>query len=118
LAGTIFSWSVKTEGNLMLGEAWSETAACRQLKNPDDMFVQGAAQHRVKNLCNQCRVRNECLAEALDNQTEFGVWGGMTERERRILLRRRPDITSWKQLLKNSKNKFDEITNARRSRVR
>ena len=38
----------------------------------------------------------ECLAEALDNRTEFGVWGGMTERERRALLKRRPDITSWK----------------------
>ncbi|MGA0077959.1 MAG: WhiB family transcriptional regulator [Candidatus Nanopelagicales bacterium] len=102
----------------MLGEVWAETAACRQLKNPDDMFVQGAAQHRVKNLCNQCQVRNECLAEALDNQTEFGVWGGMTERERRILLRRRSDISSWKELLKFSRAKFDEVTSARRSRVR
>lgn len=102
----------------MLSEAWAETAACRQLKNPDEMFAQGAAQHRVKNLCNQCKVRNDCLAEALDSRTEFGVWGGMTERERRILLRRCPDVLSWKQLLKISKYKFDEITNARRSRVR
>jgi WhiB family redox-sensing transcriptional regulator len=30
---------------------------------------------------------------------EFGVWGGMTERERRALLRRRPDVTSWRELL-------------------
>jgi WhiB family redox-sensing transcriptional regulator len=30
---------------------------------------------------------------------EFGVWGGMTERERRALLRRRPDVTSWSELL-------------------
>ena len=35
------------------------------------------------------------VAEALDNRTEFGVWGGMTERERRALLRRKPHITSW-----------------------
>ncbi|MCW2724231.1 MAG: WhiB family transcriptional regulator, partial [Frankiales bacterium] len=33
------------------------------------------------------------------NRVEFGVWGGMTERERRALLRRRPDVTSWRQLL-------------------
>jgi WhiB family redox-sensing transcriptional regulator len=44
-------------------------------------------------------VRTECLADALDNRIEFGVWGGMTERERRALLRRRPNVTSWKRLL-------------------
>jgi WhiB family redox-sensing transcriptional regulator len=43
-------------------------------------------------------VRTECLSDALDNRVEFGVWGGMTERERRALLRRRPDVQSWKQL--------------------
>lgn len=46
-----------------------------------------------------CPVRTECLAEALDNRIEFGVWGGMTERERRSLLRRRPDVRSWQNLL-------------------
>ena len=35
----------------------------------------------------------------LDTRTEFGVWGGMTERERRALLRRRPDMTSWRDHL-------------------
>jgi WhiB family redox-sensing transcriptional regulator len=43
-------------------------------------------------------VRYECLADALDNRTEFGVWGGMTERERRALLRRHPDVVSWRAL--------------------
>jgi len=41
----------------------------------------------------------ECLAEALDNRVQWGVWGGMTERERRRLLRSRPDITSWREVL-------------------
>jgi WhiB family redox-sensing transcriptional regulator len=44
-------------------------------------------------------VRTECLSEALDNEIEWGVWGGMTERERRALLRRRPNVTSWRVLL-------------------
>jgi WhiB family redox-sensing transcriptional regulator len=37
------------------------------------------------------------LADALDNRIEFGVWGGMTERERRALLRRHPHVGSWKR---------------------
>ncbi len=37
-----------------------------------------------------CRVRIACLSEALENRIEFGIWGGMTERQRRALLRRHP----------------------------
>jgi WhiB family transcriptional regulator, redox-sensing transcriptional regulator len=36
-----------------------------------------------------------CRAEALDNKVEFGIWGGMTERQRRALLNEHPDIASW-----------------------
>lgn len=66
---------------------WSAQAACRTT-DPDELFVQGAAQNRAKAVCTGCPVRTECLADALDNRVEFGVWGGMTERERRALLRR------------------------------
>ena len=69
---------------------WSKDARCRTA-NPDELFVQGAAQNRAKAVCMGCPVRTECLADALDNRVEFGVWGGMTERERRALLRRRPE---------------------------
>jgi WhiB family redox-sensing transcriptional regulator len=77
---------------------WTALGACRDA-DPDEFFVQGAAQNRVKTRCFGCGVRTECLADALDNRVEFGVWGGMTERERRALLRRRPDVLSWRQLL-------------------
>lgn len=77
---------------------WTANAACRDL-DPDELFVQGAAQNRVKTRCFGCVVRTQCLADALDNHVEFGVWGGMTERERRALLRRRPDVVSWRKLL-------------------
>jgi WhiB family redox-sensing transcriptional regulator len=43
------------------------------------------------------------LADSLDNEIEFGVWGGMTERERRALLRRRPDVRSWRTLLETAR---------------
>jgi WhiB family redox-sensing transcriptional regulator len=81
---------------------WTARAACRDL-DPDELFVQGAAQNRVKTRCFGCLVRTECLADALDNRVEFGVWGGMTERERRALLRRRPDVASWRKLLDDAR---------------
>jgi WhiB family redox-sensing transcriptional regulator len=81
---------------------WATRAACRQ-NDPDALFVQGAAQNRAKSVCLGCPVRTECLADALDNRVEFGVWGGMTERERRALLRKRPDVRSWWRLLEAAK---------------
>jgi WhiB family redox-sensing transcriptional regulator len=78
-------------------EEWAPLAACRS-SEPDALFVRGAAQQVAKQVCIGCPVIAECLADALDNQTEFGVWGGMTERERRALLKRRPDVKSWKAL--------------------
>ncbi|MCW2598615.1 MAG: transcription factor WhiB [Frankiales bacterium] len=81
---------------------WTTLAACHAA-DPDQLFVTGAAQNRAKAVCMGCPVRTECLADALDSGAEFGVWGGMTERERRALLRRRPDVTSWKQLFNDAK---------------
>ena len=75
---------------------WPSQAACRT-GNPDALFVQGAEQNVAKRICRGCPVRYECLADALDNRIEFGVWGGMTERERRALLRRHPQVNSWRK---------------------
>ncbi|NVI90321.1 WhiB family transcriptional regulator [Actinomadura sp. BRA 177] len=85
---------------------WTARAACRNA-DPDALFVQGAAQNRAKLICRGCPVRTECLADALDNRIEFGVWGGMTERERRALLRRRPDVRSWRDLLETAKEEYE-----------
>ena len=82
-------------------EDWASSAQCRQSK-PDELFVRGAAQNDAKKLCGGCPVRTECLAEALDNEIEWGVWGGMTERERRAILRKRPNVTSWRVLLETA----------------
>ena len=85
---------------------WTTRAACRT-NDPDELFVQGAAQNRAKQVCLGCPVRAECLADALDNRVEFGVWGGMTERERRALLRRRPDVKSWQTLLETARSDYE-----------
>ncbi len=85
---------------------WAVRAACRTA-DPDTLFVQGAAQNRAKAICVGCIVRTECLADALDNRVEFGVWGGLTERERRALLRRRPNVTSWRHLLETAQTEYE-----------
>jgi len=82
---------------MQLKEDWPLLAACRT-GDPDALFVEGAAQHIAKRVCFGCPVQYECLAEALDYRIEPGVWGGMTERERRILLRENPDIADWRRL--------------------
>lgn len=74
--------------------AWVSQARCRG-GDPDDLFVRGAAQRKAATICRHCPVQLECGADALDNRVEFGVWGGMTERQRRALLRQHPDVTSW-----------------------
>src|SRR5690625_6149088 len=71
--------------------------------DPDGFFVQGAEQNRAKTTCVACPVKTECLADALDNRIDFGVWGGMTERERRRLLRRHPHVTDWAAALRQDR---------------
>jgi WhiB family transcriptional regulator, redox-sensing transcriptional regulator len=76
--------------------AWVAHARCRTA-DPDELFVTGAAQKRAAVICRQCPVITQCLADALDNQVEFGVWGGMTERQRRKLVKEHPDVKSWSE---------------------
>ncbi|MET9496309.1 WhiB family transcriptional regulator [Streptomyces sp. NPDC006552] len=83
-------------------DTWWERAACRTA-DPEELFVEGAAQTGAKRICSACVVRTECLSHALDQRIEYGVWGGMTERERRALLRRRPTVSSWRLLLETAR---------------
>jgi WhiB family transcriptional regulator, redox-sensing transcriptional regulator len=83
--------------------AWKRKAMCAN-GDPDALFVTGAAQREAARLCGGCPVKTECLAEALDNQVEFGVWGGMTERQRRALLKRCPEVTSWREVLEDARS--------------
>lgn len=77
---------------------WVAKALCRAT-DPDQLFVRGAAQRQAANICRHCPVMQECGADALDNKVEFGVWGGMTERQRRALLKQHPDVVSWSDFL-------------------
>lgn len=62
-------------------------ARCRG-RDPEVFFVRGASQsRRAVRICERCPVRPECLDYALELRIDFGIWGGMTERQRRRLLR-------------------------------
>ncbi|WP_293050742.1 WhiB family transcriptional regulator [Mycobacterium sp.] len=74
--------------------AWVSKALCRSA-DPDELFVRGAAQRKAAVICRHCPVMLECGADALDNRVEFGVWGGLTERQRRALLKQHPEVVSW-----------------------
>jgi WhiB family redox-sensing transcriptional regulator len=84
---------------------WQDDAACRGKEvvlffGPDGerQPERDIRERKAKTLCASCPVRTECLAHALDHRIEFGVWGGMTERERRALLRRHPKVVSWRRM--------------------
>lgn len=91
---------------------WQARGACRAVE-PDELFVQGAAQREARAVCSGCPVRLECLAEALDSRADFGVWGGLTERERRALRRRQPDVESWYDLLVVDEVPLESVTGGR-----
>ena len=66
---------------------WPSMAACRN-GDPDALFVQGAEQNVAKRICRSCPVSATCLSWALASGQQAGIWGGMTEDERRRLHRR------------------------------
>jgi WhiB family transcriptional regulator, redox-sensing transcriptional regulator len=86
------------KGGLVADQHWTAYGACAGTP-PDDLFVEGAAQRSAREVCAACPVRVDCLIDALEHRILFGVWGGMTERERRSLLRRFPDVVSWRDLI-------------------
>ena len=67
--------------------AWQERGLCAQT-DPEAFFPEkGGSTREAKRVCLTCDVRLECLAYALANDERFGIWGGLSERERRKLKR-------------------------------
>lgn len=68
--------------------AWQEMALCAQT-DPEAFFPEkGGSTREAKRVCASCEVREQCLEYALANDERFGIWGGLSERERRKLKRR------------------------------
>lgn len=67
-------------------DEWVKEALCAQIS--DDSFFPEKGKNAVtaKSICAKCLVREECLEYALRNEERFGIWGGKTERERKMIL--------------------------------
>ncbi len=64
---------------------WHERALCAQT-DPEAFFPEkGGSTRDAKKICLSCEVRAECLEYALLHDERFGIWGGLSERERRRL---------------------------------
>jgi WhiB family redox-sensing transcriptional regulator len=67
---------------------WQERALCKET-DPEAFFPEkGGSTAQAKQVCLACPVRSECLDYALRNNERFGIWGGLSERERRKIQRR------------------------------
>ena len=68
--------------------SWQERALCAQT-DPEAFFPEkGGSTREAKRVCLSCDVRGECLEYALMHDERFGIWGGLSERERRKLKKR------------------------------
>lgn len=69
-------------------QSWQERALCAET-DPEAFFPEkGGSTREAKKICTGCEVKLECLEYALGNDERFGIWGGLSERERRRLRRR------------------------------
>ena len=69
--------------------SWYSRANCRGV-NPDLFYPQrGQGTREAKEVCRGCVVREQCLEDAIGRYEKFGIWGGMSERQRRQVRRAR-----------------------------
>jgi WhiB family redox-sensing transcriptional regulator len=90
-AGEPASWG----GSAAADDSWRLDALCAET-DPEAFFPeQGGSTREAKRVCGGCAVRIECLEAALGNDERFGIWGGLSERERRrVRLQRRIPLSA------------------------
>jgi WhiB family redox-sensing transcriptional regulator len=75
-----------------LDRDWQFRANCMGV-DPELFFPErGSSTREAKEVCRGCVVREDCLDFAIANGEKFGIWGGMSERERRRVRRSRLDL--------------------------
>lgn len=83
-------WSLGAAGPVLAagdGADWRDFALCAET-DPEAFFPEkGGSTREAKKVCRSCEVRTECLEYALGNPdlTQFGIWGGLSPQERRLV---------------------------------
>lgn len=67
------------------GAVWQDSAVCAQIGGDIWHPERGTSMKEAKGICADCPVRRQCLQHAIDHDERFGIWGGLSERERRRL---------------------------------
>ncbi len=89
LMNNLLTTSTENVFGVAPAENWQDFANCLGV-DPDLFFPErGASTREAKEVCRGCVVREDCLEYALANGEKFGIWGGMSERERRRIRRQR-----------------------------
>jgi WhiB family transcriptional regulator, redox-sensing transcriptional regulator len=74
--------------------SWQDLARCAET-DPEAYFPdKGGSTREAKRVCRSCEVRAECLEYAIETDQRFGVWGGLSERERRKLRRQQQEVAA------------------------
>ena len=75
---------------------WQDSAACREHSNllffgeeGESELEKQAREARAKGVCARCPVTDPCLEFAMETNQKYGIWGGLTDKERASLKRRR-----------------------------
>ena len=77
--------------HILIPTPWMDNAACADA-DPDLFFVDvGESADEAKAICSRCPVQTDCLDFALASHERFGIWGGMSSRQRRVEARRRKE---------------------------
>jgi len=78
--------------------SWQDLANCRGADA--DLFFpeRGASTRAAKAICRECQVRAQCLEFAIVSSEKFGIWGGLSERERRKIRRQRAVAVQRRQV--------------------
>lgn len=109
------AWGLDTEP----ADDWRHRAACRD-EDPELFFpigTSGPALEQVeqaKAVCRRCPVAAECLTWALDRPEEYGIWGGLTEGERRAELTRRRTKRKYFDMLRE---RYGDLADIERERI-
>ena len=94
VSGTALAFSPGAAGPLPAAGSdlgWQGRALCATSGSPDDWFPdKGSPPASVRRTCADCPVRAECLAYALENGIRYGIWGGLSDDERRGIDRGAP----------------------------